>query len=121
MSNSLNYRQPHVSLNNQEKAKGYFPAAPVAASQSLTVRSWDADATSLPSSEGATARTTSEWPSSVLRAVPVAASLGLIVWSYNADASSLLSSENSTAATAPEWPSSALRAARVGTFRLERI
>jgi hypothetical protein len=44
------------------KAKGYFPAAPVAESQSLTVLSPDADASSLPPGENATAQTGSEWP-----------------------------------------------------------
>ena len=49
-------RRPHISPDNQE-AKGYFPAVPVAESQSLTVLSVDADATSLPSGENATAQT----------------------------------------------------------------
>ena len=47
-------RWQHISLDNQE-ARVYFPAAPVAESQSLTVLSYDADATSLPSGENATA------------------------------------------------------------------
>jgi hypothetical protein len=32
-------RQQHISADNQEKAKGYFPAAPVAETQSMTVLS----------------------------------------------------------------------------------
>jgi hypothetical protein len=47
-------RLPHISLDDQE-AKVYFPAVPAAESQSLTVLSTDADATSLPSGENATA------------------------------------------------------------------
>jgi hypothetical protein len=46
-----------------------LPPAPVAESQSLTVLSLDADTTSLPSGENATAQTESRWPSSVQRAV----------------------------------------------------
>jgi hypothetical protein len=46
----------------------------VADSQSLAVPLDDADATSLPSGENATARTRPEWPSSVPRAAPVAGS-----------------------------------------------
>ncbi len=44
-----------ISADNQETAKGYFLAAHVAESQSRTVLSPDADATSLPSGENATA------------------------------------------------------------------
>jgi hypothetical protein len=40
---------------------------PVAVSHSCTVLSYDADATSWPSGEKATALTSSEWPSSILR------------------------------------------------------
>jgi hypothetical protein len=75
-----------MSADNQEEAKGYSPAAPVTKSQSLTVLSSDADATSLPSGENATARTSAEWPSSVRRAAPVAESQSLTVSSQDADA-----------------------------------
>ena len=68
-------------------------------SQSLTVVSRDADATSLPSGENATALTQSEWPSSVRRAAPVAESQSLTVLSPDADATSLPSGENATAKT----------------------
>ena len=77
-----------------------------AASQSLTVLSSDADATSLPSGEKATALTELEWPSSVCSAAPVAASQSLTVSSSDADATSLPSGEKATALTQPEWPSS---------------
>ena len=59
-------RRPRISPDNQE-AKVYFPTVPVVESQSLTVWSYDADATSLPSGEKATDKTSCEWPSSVCR------------------------------------------------------
>jgi hypothetical protein len=52
-----NSKQQQISADNQVEAKGYFPAAPVAESQSLTVLPKVADATSLPSGENATAMT----------------------------------------------------------------
>jgi len=48
--------------------------APVAESQSLTVQSSDADSTSLPSGENATAWAQPEWPSSVCSEAPITAS-----------------------------------------------
>ena len=71
--------------------------APVAESQSLTVQSLDADATSLPSGENATALTENEWPSSVCSEAPVAESQSLTVRSKDADATSLPSGSNATA------------------------
>src|SRR5277367_4792278 len=71
-------------------------AAPVAESQSLTVRSDDPDATSVPSGEKATAMTQPEWPSSVCWASPVAESQSLTVWSFDPDATSLPSGEKAT-------------------------
>ena len=68
----------------------------MAESQSLTVLS-PADATSLPSGENATARTTLEWPSSVCSGAPMAESQSLTVLSPDADATSLPSGENATA------------------------
>jgi hypothetical protein len=50
-----------------ERLASVLRHVPVAASHSLTVLSLDADATSCPSGEKATAMTESEWPSSVLR------------------------------------------------------
>ena len=85
----------------------------MAASQSLTVLSSDADATGLPSGEKATALTQSEWPSSVCSAAPVAASQSLTVSSSDADATSLPSGEKATALTQSEWPSSVCSAAPV--------
>src|SRR2546423_1476613 len=59
-------------------------SAPVAASQSLTVLSFDADATSCPSGENATALTPFEWPLSVRSDCPVAASQSSTVPSSDA-------------------------------------
>jgi hypothetical protein len=57
------------------------------------VRSPEADASSLPSGEKATALIGPEWPSSVCRAAPEPAAHSLTVQSLEADASSLLSGE----------------------------
>lgn len=57
------------------------PSAPIVESQSLTVLSLDADATSLPSGENATTWTQFEWPCSVWHAAPVAESQTLTVLS----------------------------------------
>jgi hypothetical protein len=62
-----------------------------------------------PSGEKATALTSKEWPSSVLRHVPVAASHSRTVLSRDADATSCPSGEKATALTSEEWPSSVLR------------
>ena len=93
-------------------------AAPVAESQSRTVLSSEADATSLPSGEKATALTSSKWPSSVCSAAPVAKSQSRTVLSREnmppeADATSLPSGEKATVLTPFEWPSSVCRAAPV--------
>ena len=56
--------------------------------ESLTVWSVDADATSLPSGEIATALTEAEWPSSIPRAALVAEPRSLTVLSSDADATS---------------------------------
>src|SRR5256714_14053186 len=93
-------------MTQAEWASRVCSGAPVADSQSLTVLSFDADATSLPSGENATALTQSEWPSSVCSGAPVADSQSLTVLSYDADATSLPSGENATAMTQCEWPSS---------------
>src|SRR2546423_11298983 len=79
----------------------------------LTGSSGDADATSLPSGENATALTQSEWLLSVRRAAPVAESQSLTVLSCDADATSLPSGENATALTQSEWLLSVRRAAPV--------
>ena len=78
---------------------------PVPASQSRSIVSFDADATSWPSGEKATALTEYEWPSSVLRQNPVPASQSRSVLSDEADATSWPSGEKTTAPTPPEWPS----------------
>ena len=72
-------------------------AAPVPASQSRTVRSVEADATSVPSGEKATALTEPVWPWSVCMAAPVAASQSRTVPSLEADATSVPSGEKVTA------------------------
>src|SRR5579862_2607335 len=54
----------------------------------MTVLSEDADATSLPSGEKATAQTTCEWPSSVRRTALVAEFQNLTVLSQDADTAS---------------------------------
>ena len=69
----------------------------MAESQSLTVLSSDADATSLLSGENTTALTHSEWPLSVRRAAHVTESQNLTVLSLDADATSLPFGENATA------------------------
>ena len=69
---------------------------PVAASQTLTVLSRDADASSFESCENATDMTTSLWPLSVCWREPVAVSQTLIVLSPDADASSFESCEKAT-------------------------
>jgi hypothetical protein len=78
-------------------------SVPVPESQSLTVQSSDADATSLLSGENATASTVLEWPLSVLCIAPVAESQSRTVESEDADATSLPSGENATAVTRSEW------------------
>jgi hypothetical protein len=71
-------------------------------SQSRTVMSSDADATSWPSGEKATAQTGREWPSSVPRTAPVVASQSRTVMSLDADATSWLFGEKATAETESE-------------------
>jgi hypothetical protein len=78
----------------------------VAGFQSLTVLSSDADASSWPSVENATALTQWLWPSSFCTCSPVAGFQSLTVPSSDADASSRPSVENATALTEPLWPSS---------------
>ena len=77
-------------------------------SQSLTIPSSDADATSLPSGENATPQTEPLWPSSVPRDAPVVESQSLTVLSCDADATSLPSGENATPQTRLPWPLSVL-------------
>src|SRR5271156_6574135 len=76
-------------------------SAPVLASQSLTVPSCEADATSCPSGEKATALTEPEWPASVHRSAPVLAFQSLAVRSSETDATSCPSGEKATALTEP--------------------
>jgi hypothetical protein len=84
---------------------------------SLTVLSSDADASSLPSGEKATALTQAEWPLSVCSAAPEPVSQSLTVPSLDADASSLLSGEKATALTQAEWPSSVYSTTPEPAFR----
>ena len=69
----------------------------------------DADATSWPSGQKATALTDSEWLGSVLRQDPVPVSQSRTVLSCDADATSWPSGEKAIALTSPEWPLSVLR------------
>jgi hypothetical protein len=87
--------------------------APVAAPQSRTVSSYDADASFLPSREKAIALAMFVWPSSVYRAALVAASQSRTISSYDADANVLLSHEETTALTLPVWPSNVGNTVRV--------
>src|ERR1700735_1415875 len=83
--------------------------APVVASQSRTVVSYEADASTLPSGEKATALTELLWPSSVCFQAPVVAFQSRTVLSYEADARTLPSGEKATAKTELLWPSSVCR------------
>jgi hypothetical protein len=79
-----------TELTGPEWPSSVCSAAPVPASQSLTVWSGEPDATSLPSGENATELTQSEWPLSVCSAAPVPASQSLTVWSGEPDATTLV-------------------------------
>jgi len=70
-------------------------------SQSLIVPSSDADASSLPSGENATALTAKRCPLSSWTCSPVAEAQSLTVLSSDADASSPLSEEKATTFTRP--------------------
>src|SRR5271154_5728288 len=83
--------------------------SPVVASQILTVRSDEADASCRESCEKTTDLTPSLWPSSVCRHSPVVASQILTVRSSEADASCRESCEKATDLTPPLWPSSVCR------------
>src|SRR5271155_4890001 len=83
---------------------GVWCAAPVVECQSLTVLSYDPDASVLPSGDNATVITPSEWPLSAQPSAPVVESQSLTVISYDPDASVLPSGENATAITLFEWP-----------------
>ncbi|RYP17406.1 hypothetical protein DL765_004536 [Monosporascus sp. GIB2] len=101
-----------------EKTESPWPAsvdrhAPVAASQTLTMRSPEPDASRLPSAEKATELTQLRWPSSVDRHAPVAASQTLTVRSQEPDASRLPSAEKATEVTESLWPASVDRHAPV--------
>ena len=79
----------------------FYYSAPVAAPQSRTVMSIDADASSLELAEKATEITQWLCPLSVCCSAPVAASQSRTVSSSDADASSLESAEKATHQTAP--------------------
>src|SRR5262245_14743860 len=80
---------------------------PLVTSQSRTVQSSDAEATSLLFGENATVRTILEWPLSIVQD-PVVASQSPTLQSSDADATSLPCSENVTPLIRPEWPWSVL-------------
>ncbi len=71
-------------------------------SQSLTVWSFDPDATSLPSGKKDTVVIELEWPLSVQSAVPVMTSQSFTVTSSDADATCIPSGEKAIALTALE-------------------
>ena len=96
-----------------EQFSSVCKVAPVAASQSRTVSSLEADATSAPSGEKATALMEPVWPWSVCVAAPVAASQNRTVQSIEADATSVPSGEKVTALAEPVWPWSVCVAAPV--------
>ncbi|KAK2754608.1 hypothetical protein CKAH01_17405 [Colletotrichum kahawae] len=100
----------------RENPSSVCRGAPVAASQSRTVWSPDADATTWPSGEKATAQTEDVWPSSVCRGAPVAASQSRTVLSCDADATTWPSGEKATAQTEFVWPSSVCRRASQSDF-----
>src|SRR5271154_6384774 len=79
---------------------------PVLASQILTVRSHEADASRLESGENTTEMTELLWPSSICVHLPVSASPILTVRYPEADASRLESGEKTTDLTLWLWPSS---------------
>jgi hypothetical protein len=66
-------------------------------SHSLTVLSYDVDASVLPSGEKATTMTIPKWPSRVYSSSPELASHSLTVLSHDPDASVLPSGEKTTA------------------------
>src|SRR5271155_5462984 len=99
---SLSSAEKATELTESQWPLSVCSGAPVAASQSLTVRSSEPDATSLPSAEKATEVTRLQWPSSVCSGAPVAASQSLTVQSSEPDATSLPSAEKATEVTPPE-------------------
>ena len=82
----------------------FYYSVPVAAPQSRTVLSSDADASSLELGEKATDKTSLLCPSSVCYSAPVAASQSRTVESLDADASSLELVEKATDLTTPLCP-----------------
>jgi hypothetical protein len=78
---------------------------PMAASQSRTVLSYEADATVVPSGEKATDMTESLWPLRVCLWAPMAASQSRTVLSFEADATVVPSGEKATDMTDSLWPS----------------
>ena len=89
----------NVILYSEAPISSVCRHTPVAASQILTVRSSEADATCRESCEKATELTQSLWPSSVCRHTPVAASQILTVRSSEADATCRESCEKATELT----------------------
>ena len=103
----------NTMLNSEVPTSSVCRHAPVRASQILTVRSSEADASCRESCEKTTDQTEPLWPSSVCRHAPVRASQILTVRSSEADASCRESCEKTTDQTEPLWPSSVCRHAPV--------
>ena len=83
----------------------FYYSVPVAAPQSRTVLSSDADTSSLEPGEKATEMTEPLCSSSICSSAPVAAFQNHIVLSVDTDASSLESGEKATDQTGPLCPS----------------
>ena len=98
------------------KSTGYSRAPPVFASQSRTVSSYDADATTLLSGEKATDSTQPVCRLRVCRVPPVFASQSRTVSSYDAEATTLPSGEKATDKTQPVCPLSVLGAVDIGSI-----
>ena len=80
--------------------------APVVASQSFTVVSWEPDASRRESGEKVTESIQALWPSSVAVQAPVIASQSFTSLSWDPEASRRESGEKATELTEEIWPSS---------------
>lgn len=91
-----------TELTKPEWPLRVWRSVPLAGSQSLTVLSHEADASSCLSVENATELTGPEWPSRVWCSALLVGSQSLTVSSSEADANSCPSVENATELTGPE-------------------
>jgi hypothetical protein len=100
-----------TELTDLEWLSSVCSAAPVTASQSLTVSSREPGTTSLPSGEKATEVTEFEWLWSVYSAAPAIASQSLPALSPEPDSTTSPSGEKPNELTQSEWPSRVYNAA----------